>query len=184
MKGTNIIFNTDEARIFFEEMKLAGNGGLLKKELQLFLEEIAIQFLTILQNAVQGDYGEEYRAMATRNLQHSFMREDSASVFELDAEALSATVGTNTEYASHVNDGHWLNPGGVEKRFVPGHWTGPPGDSAAQFIYEPGAETGMVLKQRWVEGRHFWEKSLEELEKLIPGFLEYKMQQWLDRYFV
>jgi hypothetical protein len=62
-------------------------------------------------------------------------------------------------------------------RFVPGRWSG------NRFIYDPSAKSGMMLKQKWIEGRHFWESGIKIMEKMIPGLLEAKVQQWMDNYF-
>ena len=86
-------------------------------------------------------------------------------------------VGTSVEYAGYVNDGHWTNTKGVERRFVPGYWEGD------RFIYDPAAKGGMMLKQHWVEGKHYWESALRILDRIYPELLEAKLQEWLDSYF-
>ena len=45
------------------------------------------------------------------------------------------------------------------------------------------AEGGMVLKQHWVEGKHYWESALRILDKMMPDLLDAKLQTWLDEYF-
>ena len=90
---------------------------------------------------------------------------------------MTLTVGSTLDYAQWVNDGHWANPSGVAVRFVPGSWSGD------RFVYSPGAKGGMILRQQWVEGYHFWEAGLRIIEQMIPKFLETKLQQWLDTYF-
>ena len=87
-------------------------------------------------------------------------------------------MGTNVEYASYVNDGHWTNPKGVKLRFVPGYWL-----DDGRFIYDPTAEGGMVLKQKWVEGKHYWESALRILDKMLPDLLDARLQSWIDEYF-
>lgn len=77
----------------------------------------------------------------------------------------------------YVNDGHWTNPKGTAMRFVPGVWNGD------KFEYIPGAKTGMVLKQKWVQGKPYWDSALRIFERMFPELLEAKMQQWIDRYF-
>ena len=116
-----------------------------------------------------------------RLLLHSFQKGDEENVWTLDENGLTLEVGTNVEYAKFVNDGHWTNPKGIERRFVPGHWEKANGKD--RFIYTPGEKTGMVLKMKWVEGSHYWESSIRILEKLYPELLEKKLQSWLDEYF-
>ena len=87
-------------------------------------------------------------------------------------------VGTNVKYAEYADKGHWLNPKGVNTRFVPGYWQG------EHFIYEPGAKTGMLLKQKWIEGSHYWGDAVRCIEDMLPGLMEQKMEQWLQQFFM
>ena len=70
-----------------------------------------------------------------------------------------ATIKSPAEYAYWVNYGHSQQPG----RFIPGKWVGD------RFNYDPKAKGGMVLKQPFVEGYHFVEKSFEQLQPLVVG---------------
>ena len=81
------------------------------------------------------------------------------------------------EYASYVNKGHYLNPKGVNTRFVPGYWKGD------RFIYDPGAKTGMMLKQKFIEGSHYFDHAIEDIEKKIPTFMNARVEEWSKRYF-
>ena len=99
------------------------------------------------------------------------------NVWEVSDGGLSLEVGTNVEYAAYVNDGHWTNPKGVDRRFAPGTWEGD------RFVYDPGAKTGMVLKQKWVEGAHYFDSAVRIFEKMFPDILEAKLQEWIDSYF-
>jgi len=65
----------------------------------------------------------------------------------------------------------------VESRFVPGYWSGD------RFYYVPKMKSGMVLKRKFVEGKHYWENAIDAFEKIMPGLLEKKLQEWLDNYF-
>ena len=114
----------------------------------------------------------------TRQLLASFEKGEQGNVWELSDGDLTLEVGTNVDYASYVNDGHWTNPKGVQYRFVPGYWL-----DDGRFIYDPSAEGGMVLKQHWVEGKHYWESALRILDKMMPDLLDAKLQTWLDEYF-
>ena len=62
-------------------------------------------------------------------------------------------------------------------RWVPGRWNGD------RFIYDPSSKTGMLLKQKWVPGKHYWDSALRIIEKMFPKLLDRKMQEWIDRYF-
>lgn len=44
-------------------------------------------------------------------------------------------------------------------------------------------KSGMVLKRKFVEGKHYWENAIDAFEKIMPGLLEKKLQEWLDNYF-
>ncbi|EKC51537.1 phage-like protein, partial [human gut metagenome] len=51
------------------------------------------------------------------------------------------------------------------------------------FVYNKNAKSGMMLKQNWVKGAHYWESGLRILDKMLPGLIEAKLQQWINSYF-
>jgi hypothetical protein len=158
-----VTIDVSELESLFDCVGAAGSGDF-RKEAETFLKEIAENFLQIVEDEII-----RKNAVDTRLLVSSFQ--------ELSSGGLTVEVGTDVTYASYVNDGHWTNPKGVKTRWVPGRWSG------ERFVYDPGAKTGMLLKQEWVSGKHFWESSLRAIEKLIPGFLEKRMNEWLADYF-
>jgi len=171
MSRTSVEFDFDEFKRFFTRLRQAASGDF-KKELATFLAGVGLEFLRLVEDEII-----RRKVIDTRLLLASFSQDDDNNVWELDEDGLTLAVGTNVDYASYVNDGHWTNPKGVETRFVPGRWEG------SRFIYDPGAKGGMVLKQRWVEGAHYWEAAVRILEKTFPDFLEEKLKDWIERYF-
>ena len=167
----SVDFDMRAFKAFFQRMERAAKGEF-RKEMELFLEGIGYEFLRILQDEIV-----RRGVVDTRQILASFERGGDGNVWELTDNSLTLEVGTILDYASYVEDGHWTNPKGVERRFVPGHWEGD------RFIYDPSAKGGMMLKQQWVEGKHYFESALRILDKMLPGLLEAKMQQWLDSYF-
>ena len=159
------------AREFFDAMEAAAKGGF-RKEMELFLEGLGEEFLRLVEDEII-----RRQVLDTRLLLASFHRGDESNVWELSDGGLTLEVGSNLEYAGYVNDGHWTNTKGVERRFVPGYWSGD------RFVYDPSAEGGMVLKQQWVEGKSYWESALRILDKMMPELLDAKLQEWLDNYF-
>nr|DAU59634.1 MAG TPA: type I neck protein [Caudoviricetes sp.] len=153
-------------------MKKAGAGKEFEKEVAVFLEALADEFLIYVQN-----YIIRLGNVDTRLLLNSFQKNSEGNVYTLSDGGFEIEVGTNVKYASYVNNGHLLNPKGVSTRFVPGRWNG---DS---FIYDPNAKTGMLLKQRRIEGSHYFDKAINLIEKTAPQFMEKKLQQWADKYF-
>ena len=164
-------FDFSEIKEFAAQLKQAASGDF-KKELAVFIEGLGYELLRIVQDEII-----RRKVMDTRLLLASFQKGGDDNVWEAADEGLTLEIGTNVTYAAYVNDGHWTNPKGVEMRFVPGQWQGD------RFIYEPGAKTGMVLRQRWVEGAHYWESAVRIFEKMFPDILEAKLQQWIDSYF-
>jgi hypothetical protein len=158
-------------RAFFARLKKAA-GGDFQKELVLFLEGMGFEFLRLVQDEII-----RRKVVDTRLLLNSFHKDGDGNVWELSDGGLTLEIGSGVEYATFVNDGHWTNKQGQARRFVPGRWDG------GRFIYEPGAKTGMVLKQRWVEGAHYWESAMRILQKMYPDLLEAMLQKWLDQYF-
>lgn len=159
------------AREFFDAMKASAKGGF-KKEMELYLEGLGDEFLRLVEDEII-----RRQVLDTRLLLASFNRGNESNVWELTDGGLTLEVGSTLEYAGFVNDGHWTNTKGVERRFVPGYWDGD------RFVYDPSAEGGMVLKQHWVEGKPYWDSALRILEKMMPELLEAKLQEWLDEYF-
>ena len=108
--------DVSEFRAFFQKMGKAASGDF-KREMELFLEGLGNEFLRILQDEIV-----RRKVMDTRQLLASFEKGEQGNVWELSDGDLTLEVGTNVDYASYVNDGHWTNPKGVQYRFVPGYW--------------------------------------------------------------
>lgn len=172
MEGRYVSIDTTELRRFIERLNQAGRGKEFEKELSRFLDAIAVEFLSYVQ-----DFIIQAGSVDTRLLLNSFQKSGEGSVFIAQEGGLQIEVGTNVEYASFVNDGHWLNPRGVDMRWVPGEWQG------ERFIYQPGAKTGMLLKQKWIEGSHYFDDAIRLMERMAPQFMERKMEQWLGQFF-
>ena len=156
---------------FVTQLKSAAQGDF-KNELTLFMQGLGAEFLRIVEDEII-----RRKVMDSRLLLASFHQGDVNNVWEISDSGLTLEVGTNVKYAKWRNDGHWTNPKGVERRWVPGRWDG------HRFIYDPNADTGMALKQQWVEGAHYWEGAIRIFEKIFPKLLEAKLQDWLDKYF-
>lgn len=172
MAGRYVSIDTTELRRFIERLNQAGRGKEFEKELSRFLDAIAVEFLSYVQ-----DFIIQAGSVDTRLLLNSFQKSGEGNVFIAQEGGLQIEVGTNVEYASFVNDGHWLNPKGVDMRWVPGEWQG------ERFIYQPGAKTGMLLKQNWIEGSHYFDDAIRLMERMAPQFMERKIEQWLGQFF-
>lgn len=144
----------------------------LNRELALFLDAAGNDMLRVIQDEII-----RLEVVDTRLLLKSFTKGSADNLYKLNSGNLTLEIGTNVEYASYVNDGHWTNPKGVSQRFVPGYWQGD------RFIYQSGASTGMLLKQKYVEGKHYMEHSVEIIEKMFPIFIERKLEEWLSKHF-
>lgn len=158
-------------RQFFGDLEKAASGDF-RKELETFLDGIGNEFLRIVEDEIVSR-----KVMDTRQLLASFHKDAEGNVWNLDEGGLVLEVGSSVEYAGYVNDGHWTNPKGVSERFVPGSWEGD------RFIYDPGAKGGMLLKQHWVEGKHYFDAALRIIDKMFPDMAEAKLQQWVNKYF-
>lgn len=151
---------------FIKQVENAADGGL-KREFGLWLEGLGMDFLGLIQDEII-----RTETVDTRRLLNSFNRGDSEGVWSIHQGGLTLEIGTRLAYASYANDGHFQ-----WKRFVPGYWRGD------RFFYEPGASTGMMLKEKWVEGSHYWDNALAIFERIFERSLERRMQQWLDTEF-
>lgn len=172
MAGRYVSIDTTELRRFIERLNQAGRGKEFEKELSRFLDAIAVEFLSYVQ-----DFIIQAGSVDTRLLLNSFQKSGEGNVFIAQEGGLQIEVGTNVEYASFVNDGHCLNPRSVDMRWVPGEWQG------ERFIYQPGAKTGMLLKQKWIEGSHYFDDAIRLMERMAPQFMERKIEQWLGQFF-
>ena len=173
MAGKYVSIDSTELRRFVEKLEKAGRGGKFKKELIGFLDSLAVTFLQEAE-----DFAIIRESVDTRNLASSLRIGNEGNIFISGEDGLRIEVGTNVKYASFVNDGHWLNPEGVDMRWVPGEWKGD------RFEYQPGAKTGMLLKQDYIKGNHFFDDAVRHMEMdVIPKSMEKKMQEWLDKYF-
>ena len=168
---SRIEVDTAPIKSFLDTLEKAAKGEF-RKEMMLFLEGLGNEFLRLVEDEII-----RRKVMDSRLLLASFHKGDENNVWEISEGDLTLEVGSSTTYAGYVNDGHWTNPKGVAKRFVPGYWMGD------RFIYDPNAKSGMLLKQKWVEGKHYWESALRILEKMYPDLLEAKLQDWIDNYF-
>lgn len=163
-------FDMSEIRGFFQNMERA--AGSFKREMEEWIEAVGTDFLRVVEDEIV-----RRQVVDSRILLRSFSRGDDGNVWELSDGGLTLEVGTNLDYASYVEDGHWTNPKGVQRRWVPGYW------NSGHFIYDPSAQTGMMLKQHWVEGAHYFESALRIYNKIFQVAAENKLQEWIDRSF-
>lgn len=164
---STVDFDMSELKQFFLKMENAAKGDF-RKEFELWLEAIGFDFLGVVQDEIKNR-----EVMDSRLLLDSFTRNDKGNVWKLSDGGLTLEVGTNVLYATWVEKGHTQQPG----RFVLGRW------EDGTFIYDPSAKSGMVLKQKWVEGKHYFESALRIYEKIFKESAERKLQQWIEQYF-
>lgn len=158
-------------REFAEKAKSAGNGAL-HREMELWVESLGWKLIEIVQNQIIA-----FGAVDTRNLLHGFEKGSEEGVWTTSDGGLTLEIGTKVKYARWVNDGHFTNPSGVTYRFVPGYVKG------GKFHYDPSVDGGIMLRQQYVKGKPYWDNAIHILETAFPGYLEKKMQEWLDKYF-
>ncbi len=162
--------DTSNAKDFFDFLKRSGNGDL-RKEFELFLEAAGMDFLRMVEEEIQ-----ERKIIDTTLLLRSFQKGDSNNVWVFSDGGLTLEVGSVLEYARPVNDGHWTNPKGVYIRFVPGYFEG------NKFVYDRSAKGGMILKQKWIDGKPYWDHALKVFQGLFPDMVENKIDEWLNSY--
>lgn len=156
---------------FFDAVGRAA-GGEFRREIALFMEGLGMEFLRIVEDEII-----RLKAVDTRLLLNSFHKGSEGNVWTMTDGGLTVEVGTNLDYASYVNDGHWTCKKGEKGRWVPGTWNG------SRFVYDPGAKTGMYLKQKWVQGKPFWDSAVNIMEKMLPELMDRKIEQWMNEYF-
>lgn len=169
--GKYVDIDISELERFVEKLGTASKGDF-KKELSLFLEALGFEFLRILEDEII-----EKKTVDTRLLLNSFQKGTENNIYTLNEQNLTLQVGTNVKYASYVNDGHWTCKQGEFMRFVPGYWSGD------KFVYDSNSKTGMVLKQQWVPGSHYWDSALIIMQLMLPELMEARVKKWLLSYF-
>lgn len=80
-----------------------------------------------------------------------------------------AEIGTNVEYALYVNDGHVQH-----RRFLPISYLSAGG--RGKYI-QPGNTKGIMLKEKYIPGKHFLENGMRQAEPLLKTIGESFMQQ-------
>ena len=136
MSSEYVDIDMSEFEEFFDRMDRAAKGDF-RKQVERWLEAIGNDFLRVVQDEII-----RRKIMNSRLLLASFEKGSSGNIWELTEGGLTLEVGTNVSYAKYVHDGHWTNTRGVARRWVAGYWSGD------QFIYDPSADTGMLLKQK------------------------------------
>lgn len=176
----NVEVNTDELKKFFSRLSAASNGPF-KEQVAVWFDAMGMEFLDVIQDEII-----RKGVVDTRLLLNSFQKSTKGNVWKISDRGLTLEVGTNVKYAQYVNDGHWtvksssrgaFNTKGGVARWVPGVWQG------SKFVYKKGAKTGMLLKQKFVPGYHYWESAMVIFEKIFQASLDKKLQQWMDIYF-
>ncbi len=168
---STINFDMSELKQFFQQMENVARGKF-KEDFTVWLEAIGFDFLRVVQDEIKNR-----KVIDSRLLLDSFTKNDRGNIWRMLNSGLTLEVGTNVNYANYVEKGHWTNPQGTAQRFVPGYWEGD------RFIYDKNAESGMVLKQKWIEGKHYFESALRIYETIFKESTERKLQQWIDNYF-
>lgn len=128
------------------------------------LEAEGYDLLRLVQEAII-----RYQAVDYRRLLNSFDKGGDGNVWRVSNGGLTLEIGTNVKYAEAVNDGH-----NQKRRWVPGVWQGD------RFIYQKGAKTGMMLTEKFVSGRPYWDDALDIFEKMFYVDTRKFSQQWFN----
>ncbi|GED14872.1 HK97 gp10 family phage protein [Aneurinibacillus migulanus] len=139
--------------------------GELKRDMAVWLEATGFQFLEEIQREII-----RLEVVDTRRLLTSFTKGDSGNVWQITKGGLSLEIGTNVDYARFVEEGH-----AQSRRWLPGRWEG------GSFVYDKDAKTGMMLKAKWIEGRHYFDNALSIFEEIFGKSLERNLDHWIER---
>ena len=165
-----IIFDASALRGLADKLRRIADADI-KSEAASWLETSGIEFLRVVEDEII-----RRQVVDTRLLLKSFTKGDENNVWKAADGGLTLEIGTHVEYAVYVNNGHWANPSGVASRFVPGVWNGD------KFQYMPGAKTGMVLRQQWIDAQPYWDSAVRIFSKMFPELVGAKFRQWVKRY--
>lgn len=104
-------------------------------------------------------------------------RWELSKVYELGNGNYGIMLFNPAEYASWVEEGHMQH-----RRFVPGTWKGS-GDKS-RFVYDPKADGGMMLQEKWIPGFHMARISLNQIKAELPARYERALEKWLSGQFM
>ncbi|MFN2745826.1 MULTISPECIES: HK97 gp10 family phage protein [unclassified Bacillus (in: firmicutes)] len=150
-----------------EALDEAASGGF-QKQAAAWLEQAGLDFLELISREII-----QAESVDTGRLLRSFRRGAEENIWIVESGGLSLELGTELEYASFVNDGHWTGAkDGI--RWIPGRWQG------GRFFYDPGSTAGMALKRKWVEGTGYWEHAFSIFARLFEERLSERLETWLD----
>jgi hypothetical protein len=141
------------------------DGHDLGKEVPRWLEANGFQFLEEVQREII-----RLGVVDTRRLLGSFTKGGGENIWQISNGGLTLLVGTNVKYAQYVNDGHKQH-----KRWVPGYWQGD------KFTYSPGSNTGMLLHEKRVEGKPYWDNGVIIFERMFEESFRRKLEEWTNR---
>ncbi|MED4524265.1 MULTISPECIES: HK97 gp10 family phage protein [Bacillus amyloliquefaciens group] len=144
------------------------SSGEFARQAGEWLEQSGEDFLDLVREELIHSGG-----IDTESLLSSFRKGAQNHVWIIENGGLTLEIGTNVEYASFINDGHWT-VSDENVRWVPGYFQG------SRFIYDPSASTGMALKKQWISGNGFWDKALLLYETLFAESLDKRFNQWLN----
>lgn len=132
----------------------------------MFLEQQTLQCVGDIKMDTPVDTGNlrnRWETSAVRKLKKGF---GVANTYEID-------IINPADYASFVEDGHWTTGLGVKQRWVPGSWQG------NKFKYDPNAKTGMLLKSKFIEGKHMAKININKLEWRLEKNYDTAFKQFL-----
>ncbi|MDR3345181.1 MAG: HK97 gp10 family phage protein [Oscillospiraceae bacterium] len=147
-------------------------GAGLPKTYEEFLKKVGDDFLGLVRESIM-----QMPVMDTRNLLHSFTKGSPGGVWALTHGNMTLEIGSVVDYAAYVNDGHWLNPTGVNERFVPGYWKG------HHFVYDKSAKGGMMLYQKWIPGKPYFDDAVTVAGWFIREKMYKMLDDWIAKYF-
>lgn len=159
-----------EMKQFFDDMKSTIHE--FKQDVYKHLDSVGVRFLNYCQDAVR-----EYNIIDTSRLLHSLQNGNNDNIYEWSDGNVKLTVGTAVEYAGYVNDGHWMCSQGEVGRFVPGVWKG-----NGKFEYQPGAKTGMYVKQQYIGARPFFDIGFERVSREYDEEMSLALTDWINKF--
>lgn len=152
-------------RGFDEFIRALGDmGDEAKQDFKDFLDLEGFQFLDAVQDKIIA-----MEVVDTRRLLNSFDQGSTDGMWSFTNGGLTLSVGTNVEYAAAVNDGHKQ-----KRRWVPGVWNN------GKFEYRPGADTGMMLTEKFIPGRPYWDNAVQSFERIFQEDGSEWFSKWVD----
>lgn len=174
--------NLKEWEQFFLNLETKFSSYNFRNQMKLWLKTWCEEYLADIYNQII-----DRNIIDEGDLLQSFYKGEKDNIWIESDSGLTIEVGSSNKYGVAVNNGHkTVSPkkasiklkNGEIARWIPGTWSGD------KFIYKPGAKTGMLLKQQWIEAQPFFTSVERHASENFKNLLSEELDKLLEKLWV